>query len=157
MCLTANSSKLKRKKWNWLTISDKLVRSTHANFCCINSISEIRKHFYWRTLSLLKMFLLKQLWLNANFFHKLKKSNLALRRHVVLLFKSPAWLVGIERDARASHQTSHATKTGTIHLKIQKYCQNNSYIERNEKILPAEFYLELSQACHITCGIHSYF
>ena len=59
----------------------------------------------------------KKLRLNANFSHKMTKSNLALRRHVCLHFYSRAWLVGMKRDARASYQTSLARNTGTTHLK----------------------------------------
>ena len=110
-----NSNKLKRKKWNWLTISDNIDCSTHANFVFVTRAVRSENNFtdvQW-------VYLKRSCWNNFGwtriFFLKLTKCNLGRCRHVFLLFKSFAWLVCMKRDA--SHQTSDARKTGTIHLK----------------------------------------
>ena len=43
--------------------------------------------------------------------------------------------MGIERDARASHQTSRAIKTGTIHLKSELNTVIIKSIKRIKKLM----------------------
>ena len=117
MCLTANSNKLKQKKWNCLTTFDKLVHSTHANFAFVtralrseNIFPDIHEVYlkcsYWKNFGGMPIFFLN--WRKAT------------SHCTAMLF----CFSNLARDLWAWSMTCTLVtrlptrKTGTIHLNI---------------------------------------